>query len=99
MKKLVVAAIGGPCTILLLAGPAHLAAAAPAGPGAVQDTVSTLESRGYKVIMNKTGAAPLDRCTVAAVRPGRDITELRKNTREHTVERVVYKTVYLDVSC
>ena len=99
MKKVVVAAIGGPCTVLLLAGPAHLATAAPAGLGTVQDTVSTLQSHGYKVIMTKTGAGPLERCTVAAVRPGRDITELRKNSRERTVERVVYKTVYLDVSC
>jgi hypothetical protein len=99
MKKAVVVAIGGPCTVLLLAGPAQVATAAPAGPGTVQDTVSTLESRGYKVIMNKTGSSPLERCSVAAVRPGRDVTELRKNAREHTVERVVYKTVFLDVSC
>ncbi|MDG5773357.1 MULTISPECIES: hypothetical protein [Mycolicibacterium] len=49
--------------------------------------------------MNKTGADSLEGCTVAAVRPGRDVTELRKNARERTVERVVYKTVFLDVSC
>ncbi|MCV7283783.1 hypothetical protein H7J87_00360 [Mycolicibacterium wolinskyi] len=99
MNKALMAAMTGSCTVLLLASPANQAAAAPAGPGSVQDTVSMLESRGYKVIMNKTGSAPLERCTVGAVRPGRDVTELRKNVRERTVERVVYKTVYVDVSC
>ncbi|MBU8822758.1 hypothetical protein [Mycolicibacterium goodii] len=99
MNRTLMAAIAGSCTVLLLASPANQAAAAPAGPGSVQDTVSALESRGYKVIMNKTGSASLERCTVTAMRPGRDVTELRKNVRERTVERVVYKTVYLDVAC
>lgn len=78
---------------------AQPATAAPTGPGTVQDTVSKLESNGYKVILNKVGSAPLDQCTVTGVRPGRDVTEYRQNRRDQLVERVLYTTVYVDASC
>jgi hypothetical protein len=75
------------------------ALAAPSGPGSVQDTVSSLEASGYKVILNKVGTAPLDQCSVSAVLPGQEVTELRQNVRERTVERIVYTTVYVDADC
>lgn len=90
----VIAGIGS--VILLVAAPAS---AAPAGSGSVEDTVKSLEASGYKVIVNKLGSAPLSGCTVSAIRPGRDITEMRRNLRDRTLERVLYKTVYLDVAC
>lgn len=84
-------------TLMLAVSPQ--AAAAPSGGNSVQDTVSELESAGHKVILNKVGSAPVDQCVVTAVRPGRDVTELRRNQRNQTVERVLYTTVYVDVSC
>lgn len=99
MKMTALATIGlsGLATLMIAAAPQ--AAAAPTGPDSVQDTVNRLESNGFKVILNKVGAAPLDQCTISAVRPGRDVTELRQNRRDQTVERLLYKTVYVDATC
>lgn len=90
-------ALSGIATFMIASAPP--ATAAPTGPGTVQDTVSKLESNGYKVILNKVGSAPLDQCTVTGVRPGRDVTEYRQNRRDQLVERVLYTTVYVDASC
>lgn len=97
MTALATVALSGLATLMIAAAPN--AAAAPAGPDSVQDTVSRLESNGYKVILNKTGSAPLDQCAVSAVRPGRDVTEFRRNRRDQTVERILYTTVYVDAAC
>jgi hypothetical protein len=55
--------------ILGLAAPAQ---AAPSGPGNAQDTISQLESRGVRVIINRQGLAPLDEASVTNVRIDRD---------------------------
>lgn len=99
MRKIMLASTALSCSVALLAAPAPHAGAAPSGPSNVGDIINTLQSQGYKVIVNKTGSAPLERCTLRAVRPGRNITEYRKDVRERTVERVVAKTIYVDVSC
>lgn len=95
MKMTALAALGisGIATFMIAA--AQPAAAAPAGPDSVKDTVSRLESNGYKVILNKVGSAPLEQCTVSGVRPGCDVTEFRQNRRDQLVERILYKTVYV----
>ncbi|MDT0433047.1 hypothetical protein, partial [Streptomyces salyersiae] len=46
-----------------------VAAAAPTGQSAEQ-TVKSLQTSGYHVIVNRTGAAPLANCTVLGVRQG-----------------------------
>lgn len=97
MTTLATTALAGIATFMIAAAPP--AAAAPTGPDSVQDTVSRLESKGYKVILNKVGSAPLEQCTVSGVRPGRDVTEFRQNRRDQLVERVLYTTVYVDASC
>uniref|UniRef100_A0A5Q5CL93 PASTA domain-containing protein n=1 Tax=Mycobacterium sp. (strain JLS) TaxID=164757 RepID=A0A5Q5CL93_MYCSJ len=97
MTTLATTALAGIATFMIAA--AQPAAAAPTGPDSVQDTVSRLESKGYKVILNKVGSAPLEQCTVSGVRPGRDVTEFRQNRRDQLVERVLYTTVYVDASC
>lgn len=99
MKRIALATMGVTglaASVIALAVPA---VAAPSGPDSVQDTVRSLEANGYKVILNKTGAGPLRECTVNAVRPGREVTELRQNSRDRTVERIVYTTVYVDAAC
>ncbi|WP_245909099.1 hypothetical protein [Mycobacterium neglectum] len=97
MTALAIIALSAIAPLMIAA--AQPAAAAPAGPGSVQDTVNRLESNGYKVILNKVGSAPLDQCTISGVRPGRDVTEFRRNRRDQTVERILYKTVYVDATC
>jgi hypothetical protein len=82
-------------------GLAPPATAVPSGPGSPQDTVDTLQSQGYKVILNKVGSAPLQQCAVTAVRPGTDITHRVSDSgrQEGSVAEVLYTTVYVDVKC
>ncbi|WP_066901730.1 hypothetical protein [Mycolicibacterium houstonense] len=85
-------ALGG----LALAGPA---AAAPTGAETAQQTIKKLQDEGYRVIQTRVGSGSIDRCQVSAVRPGRDITELKAAPRGNTEERVRYTTVYVDLHC
>lgn len=96
LAKMATIVAGITTAAMLVAAPAP---AAPSGPGSAQDTVKSLEDSGYKVIVSKSGSAPLTKCAVSSIRPGRDVTELRRNMRDHTVQRVVYKTIYVDVTC
>lgn len=81
---------------LALAGPA---AAAPSGTGSAQQTIKQLEDEGYRVILSRVGSGSIGDCNVKAVRPGRDITELKAAPRGNTEERVRYTTVYVDLTC
>lgn len=63
--------------VLGLAAPA---AAAPAGPGNAQDTISSLEDRGYSIRINHQGGMKsLDQSSIVSVRYDND-------------DRVVYVT-------
>jgi hypothetical protein len=74
------------------------AQAAPSGIGSAQDTVNELEDNGFKVVLNKKGAGPLDHCTVDSVRPGETVTRSVQNGGE-LVNQIVYQTVYLTAKC
>jgi hypothetical protein len=78
---------------------AAVASAAPTGPSQVDQTVRTLETSGYHVIVNRNGAAPLSQCTVSAVRPGQTYStnDSRGGGSIHTT--VTSQTVYVDVTC
>jgi NADPH:quinone reductase-like Zn-dependent oxidoreductase len=78
---------------------AAVATAAPAGPSQIIDTVRSLESQGYNVVVNRTGGAPLSQCSVRAVRPGQThaTTDSRGGSSLNTT--VTSRTVYLDVAC
>ncbi|MEN4398318.1 hypothetical protein ACNQR7_14675 [Mycolicibacterium senegalense] len=90
------AATGLALGALALAGPA---AAAPSGAGTAQQTIKQLEDEGYRVILSRVGSGSINDCNVKAVRPGRDITELKAAPRGNTEERVRYTTVYVDLAC
>jgi hypothetical protein len=90
------AAAGLALGALALAGPA---AAAPSGTDSAQQTIKQLQSEGYRVIQTRVGTGSLDDCRVSAVRPGREITELKAAPRGNTEERVRYTTVYVDLAC
>src|SRR5436190_22699803 len=59
----------GACAIGVLSS-ASPAVGAAAASSTVHRTVQSLQSQGYTVIVNKTGSAALDDCTVGAVREG-----------------------------
>ena len=92
------AAISGGFLFALALGLPAAAQAAPSGIGSAQDTVNELEHNGFKVVLNKMGAAPLDNCTVDSVRPGETVTRLVQNGNE-LVNQTVYQTVYLTAKC
>jgi hypothetical protein len=82
-----------------LAGAAH---GAPAGPDTASQTVSRLQAEGFQVILNKIGTAPLDRCTVSAVRPGQTYSRMDSGApgaMDDIVTTVTGRTVYVDVAC
>jgi hypothetical protein len=80
-------------------GGGGIAAAAPTGPSQVDQTVRSLEARGYNVIINRTGSAPLTSCTVTSVRPGQTHTTFDSRGSSSPSETVTAKSVHVDVEC
>lgn len=79
-----------------------VAGAAPTGPGTAAATVSALQADGFHVILNKTGAGPLDHCVVDSVRPGQTFERADSGAPgagSSIVNTVTDKTVYVDVAC
>ncbi len=90
-------ATGAVAAIIGLAAPA---AATPTGPGNAQQTINELQAQGYTVVVNRIGAAPLDKASVVAVRPGQ--TYSRTDTGVPGAGNDVFttitdKTVFVDV--
>jgi hypothetical protein len=98
MNGLVFAAIAGGSFIALALGLPAGAQAAPSGIGSAQDTVNELENNGFKVVLKKIGARPLDHCTVDSVRPGETVMRPVQHGSE-LVNQIVYQTVYLTAKC
>jgi hypothetical protein len=97
MNRLTLSTTAGAFVALAMALPAG-AQAAPSGIGSAQDTVNELEDNGFKVVLNKMGAGPLDHCTVDSVRPGETVTRPIQTGGE-LVNQTVYQTVYLTAKC
>jgi hypothetical protein len=98
MNKLRFATIAGGALAALAMGFAASTQAAPSGIGSAQDTVNTLESSGYKVVLNKLGAGPLDLCTVDSVRPGETVKR-PVQPGGGAANQAMYQTVYLTAKC
>src|SRR5262245_30214188 len=84
---------------LALAG---TAGAAPSGAPDASQTVRQLQARGFDVIVNKLGTAPLDQCVVSAVRPGQTFSRTASGApgaMDDIVTTVTAMTVYVDVAC
>lgn len=83
-----------------LASPAS-ALAAPSGQTSAQATVSDLETQGFRVILNKVGNAPMDQCTVTAVRQGTDVKHswVQRGPTGNVNNLVRYTTAYVDLMC
>jgi hypothetical protein len=98
--------IGTLATTALASAAMALAATAntaPSGPSSVDSTIDNLRSHGYQVIVNRVGTAPLDTCSVSAVRPGqtysRTVDDAPGSTGDDIVTTVTGRTVFVDVSC
>jgi hypothetical protein len=91
-KKIAFAALAAPALAAVAIGLAGAAAAEVPSIDSAQQTVDQLEDQGHHVIVNKTGEAPLDQCTVIATRHDR---------HEHHggPQSDQYNTVYVDAFC
>ena len=88
-------------TTMSVLGLAPSANAAPSGPS-VDATVNQLRAEGFKVIVNRVGTAPLDQCTLNAVRPGQTFSRTDSGVPgadNDIVTTVTTQTVYVDVTC
>ncbi|MCV7334851.1 MULTISPECIES: hypothetical protein [Mycolicibacterium] len=77
------------------------ASAAPTGQTSAQATISELEAQGFRVILNKVGNAPMDQCTVTAVRQGTDVKHswVQRGPTGRVNNLVRYTTAYVDLMC
>ena len=98
MNRLTLGTIAGGAFIALALGLPAGAQAAPSGIGSARDTVNDLENNGFKVVLNKMGAGPLDQCTVDSVRPGETVTRPVQRGGD-VLNQIVYQTVYLTAKC
>jgi hypothetical protein len=78
---------------------AAVASATPSGPSSVDQTVQTLQSSGYHVIVNRIGDAPMSRCTVSGVRQGQTHSTHDSRGGSSINETITSRTVYVDVAC
>jgi hypothetical protein len=102
MRKITFATIATAGLAAATFGLASPALAAPTDTGTAQDTISSLQAKGYTVIVNKTGKAPLSQCTVSAVKPGHTLSRTDSGApgaMGDLTTTVISKTIYVYVSC
>lgn len=81
------------------------ASAAPSSEISAQETISQLESEGYRVIVSRVGSGSIDDCTVSAVRQGRSVTgpQPPSPTASWTLmgpgQVLQYTTMHVDLVC
>jgi hypothetical protein len=104
MKNLLLTSLAAGALAATTLGLTAGANAAPAGPSSVDTTINQLREQGFEVIVNRTGTAALEQCTIKAVRPGQTFS--RSDTGSglpgsafDIVSTVTGKTVYVDIVC
>lgn len=87
--------------IALSLGSAAPALAAPELQKSAQATISDLEAQGLRPILNKVGNAPIEECTVIAVREGTAVKHswIQRGPTGNVGNLVRYKTAYVDLMC
>ena len=102
MKSFTLSVIAAGAIATAALGLAGAAAAAPSGAIDASQAVGQLQARGFDVIVNKIGTAPLDQCVVSAVRPGQTFSRMDSGApgaMDDVVTTVTAMTVYVDVAC
>lgn len=98
MKKFGFATVAASALTAAFLGLAAPALAAPTGPGNAQDTISSLEAQGYKVVVNRIGNAPLEQASVVSVRSGQTYSRTdHSGPGDDLSTTLLSKTVYVDV--
>ncbi|ANW66653.1 hypothetical protein BCA37_26540 [Mycobacterium sp. djl-10] len=106
MKNLTAATLIGTALTAATLGLAAPALAAPTGAGNAQDTISSLQDQGYKVIVNRLSTAPLSEASVVSVGEGPTFSHTNSNNRaeggyapnsDNQFAPVNTKTVYVNV--
>lgn len=102
MRKLVArAAVAGALAAVMFSS-VDLANAAPTGPQTVDQVVEQLRAQGYHVILSRVGTAPLDQCSVSAVRPGHTYSRTDSGAPgagNDIVTTVIDMTAHVDLTC
>jgi hypothetical protein len=99
MKKLGFATIAATALTAGALGLAAPALAAPTGAGNAQDTISSLQDQGYKVVVNRQSTAPLSEATVVSVGEGPAFTHnvaADGSSSDYSVP-VSTRTIYVNV--
>jgi hypothetical protein len=102
MTKFVLNTLAAGTLVSTALGLTATANAAPSGLSSVESTVNQLKSQGYQVVVNRVGTAPLDQCTIQAVRPGQIYSRTDSGvpgSHNDVITTVTDKTVYIDVAC
>jgi hypothetical protein len=104
IKKIGLGTLAASALVSAAIGLATTASAAPAGPSAIESTLSELQMRGYHVIVNRAGTAPLDMCSVSSVRPGQTFSRMDSGSgtagaNDDIVTTVTSMTVFVDLAC
>jgi hypothetical protein len=102
MKSFTLPAVAAGAIATAALGLAGTAAAAPSGAVDASQVIGQLQARGFDVIVNKLGTAPLDQCVVSAVRPGQTFSRMDSGApgaMDDIVTTVTARTVYVDVAC
>ncbi|CAN5160048.1 hypothetical protein BH11ACT6_BH11ACT6_32810 [soil metagenome] len=105
MKKFGFATIAATALTAGFLGLAAPALAAPTGAGSAQDTISSLESQGYKVVVNRLSERSLAEANVVSVGQGPTFSKTdqnAKNNQDYTGYGKQFapdnvKTVYVNV--
>lgn len=79
MKKFGFATIAATALTAGFLGLAAPALAAPTGAGSAQDTISSLEGQGYKVVVNRLSERPLSEASVVSVGQGATFSHTNAN--------------------
>jgi hypothetical protein len=102
MKSFTLSVIAAGAIATAALGLAGAAAAAPSGAIDASQAVGQLQARGFDVIVNKIGTAPLVQCVVSEVRPGQTFSRMDSGApgaMDDIVTTVTAMTVYVDVAC
>ncbi|UNB50380.1 hypothetical protein [Mycolicibacterium sp. YH-1] len=102
MRKLLARAAVAGALAAVMFSPVDLANAAPTGPQTVDQVVEQLRAQGYHVILSRVGTAPLDHCSVSAVRPGHTYSRTDSGAPgagNDIVTTVTDMTAIVDVTC
>ena len=104
IKRIGLGTLAASALISAAIGLATTANAAPAGPSAIDSTISELQMSGYHVIVYRAGTAPLDMCSINGIRPGQTFTRMdsgsgQPGAEDDIVTTVTSRTVFLDLAC